>query len=130
MLIRIMVVDDEPGLAEAIACLLRLDGHEVTSATSSERALEQLTYCGQVHLLISDLIMPGLSGVELHEQLRRRGLAPFRFVLMTGSALSVVRRVSNDLHGLVLRKPVAWDTLRAVATDCANALERQGHKAG
>jgi len=126
---RIMIVDDEPGLAEAIAGLLRLDGYEVFSATGGGEALEQIATFGAIDLLISDLMMPGLTGMELHQQLQMRGLAPFLFVLMSGAAAASVPRLAGEHQAMALPKPVTADELRTVAARCAEALHPRMPKA-
>jgi CheY-like chemotaxis protein len=71
-------------------------------------------------LLLSGLMMPHMSGMELHEELRRRQLAPFRFALITGATRAVVRRVAQGER--VLFKPVSGDDVRRLAAECADAL--------
>src|ERR1044071_1235932 len=61
---KILVVDDEPDAVESMAAILREDGYTVETASTAEDALEKFrseTY----HLLITDLFLPGKSGVDL-----------------------------------------------------------------
>src|SRR5512143_2258794 len=83
--VRILVVDDHPytatTLARAIAQLS--DGINVLSATSGKQALE---YANQdtVDILITDMMMPGMTGLELIEQLQAHPAGcPFHTILMT-----------------------------------------------
>jgi CheY-like chemotaxis protein len=68
----ILVVDDEPTLRSVIRrCLVR-EGHTVLVAESGERALElSRQHQGQLDLLVTDVVMPGFSGLELAERLRQ-----------------------------------------------------------
>ena len=61
---RIMVVDDEQNLRLLYEKALRKDGYEVVLAASGEEALE-LFRKGEPHLVILDIKMPGLDGVEV-----------------------------------------------------------------
>ena len=60
----ILVVDDERAIQDTLAWCLRTDGHEVRTAGSGEEALAIMADQG-FDLIISDIIMPGLSGVDL-----------------------------------------------------------------
>lgn len=118
--LRVLIVDDEPSLAENIAALLRLDGHDVMSVTTGRAAVELIA--GQaVDLLISDLMMPGMTGLELLRQLSARRVAPFWFVLMTGTPRFALPHLCGDIARL-LEKPVSADQLRTVARECLQAL--------
>ncbi|MCE5246989.1 MAG: sigma-54 dependent transcriptional regulator [Candidatus Polarisedimenticolia bacterium] len=60
----VLVVDDERGIREMLAAALEADGHRVLAAASGEAALETLA-AEPVDLLLTDLAMPGIDGVEL-----------------------------------------------------------------
>ncbi|WP_150755317.1 response regulator transcription factor [Pseudomonas fluorescens] len=68
----IAVVDDDDSIRTALESLLRSSGYEVRTYCS---ALEFLNgnSPAEIHCLISDIQMPGMSGVEMHEQLVARG---------------------------------------------------------
>ncbi|PWH12032.1 MAG: hypothetical protein DDG60_15215 [Anaerolineae bacterium] len=69
---RVLIVDDNPGTAETLArAVSRISSKlHVLSATSAEEALKQLDGEG-VDLVISDMMMPGMNGLELIDRLRR-----------------------------------------------------------
>ena len=102
---KVLVVDDDVDAAEAVAMLLREDGHLVDAVGSAEEALERFrveTY----HLLLTDLLLPGKSGVELTKVIHEACPAT-AIVLITGHA--TVKTAVNALkHGAsdYLRKPV------------------------
>jgi two-component system cell cycle sensor histidine kinase/response regulator CckA len=62
----ILVVDDEPGIRGLIRKILRREHYNVLEAVSGEDALTvALSQAGSIQLLLTDVIMPGLSGPEL-----------------------------------------------------------------
>ncbi|MGQ9600867.1 MAG: response regulator, partial [Anaerolineae bacterium] len=66
----ILVVEDESGVREMIAQILSAHGFQVITAVDGPEALRlSREYPGPIHLLIADLVMPSISGVELAEQL-------------------------------------------------------------
>src|SRR5712691_5049539 len=65
----ILVVDDERAIQDSIAWCLRADGHDVRTATDGEEAMEIMA--GEhFDVVISDIIMPGVSGLELLRKAR------------------------------------------------------------
>lgn len=69
----ILLVEDEPALRELTHTILERQGYKVISAESPAQALETATaYSGSIHLLLTDVIMPGMSGRTLAEQIRAR----------------------------------------------------------
>jgi DNA-binding NtrC family response regulator len=81
---RILVVDDELSVLLTLAANLELAGFEVREAGSGEQALE-LIQQESFDLILSDVCMPGISGVELHRELKRL-LPEVPVVLMTAFA--------------------------------------------
>ena len=71
--IRVFVVDDEPAIASTLADILRLKGFAATAFTHPLEALEAARQHAP-HLLISDVSMPELSGIELAIELKAMNL--------------------------------------------------------
>jgi CheY-like chemotaxis protein len=70
---RILVVDDEEEVREILADMLEDFGCVVLTAASGEEALPILAHdCGGVAMVITDVRMPGMSGLELADEVRRR----------------------------------------------------------
>jgi two-component system response regulator AtoC len=69
---RVVVVDDEPKMQRVLEILLKRKGHEVACAGSAEQALVQLQ-SWPADLVISDLRMPGMSGIDLLKTVRASG---------------------------------------------------------
>jgi len=66
----ILVVDDEPAMRLLLSSVLKEEGHDVATAASGEEAL-QLIAKRHYHLVLTDLKMPGISGLDLLEQVKR-----------------------------------------------------------
>ena len=85
---RVLVVDDELAVANMLSRLLS-DEHDVEVRTTGQEALELLLGDREFDVVMCDLLMPGMSGMALYEQLRtaRPGLER-RLVFMTGGAFT------------------------------------------
>jgi len=69
----ILVSEDEPGIRALVRKILQKQGYSVLEAGSGEDALAiAASHNGEIHLLLTDVIMRGVSGRELYEQLRRQ----------------------------------------------------------
>lgn len=81
--IHILVVDDDPFTAEMTGMILDEPGYEITLANSGMEALGILACDPLIRIVVSDMNMPGISGIQLLAGMRDRGFqAPF--VLVTG----------------------------------------------
>ena len=68
---KILLVDDEPGMLRYIKTLLEVDDHHVETATTGEQALEAVEKGMTPDLVLLDLLMPGIDGLETLEGLRK-----------------------------------------------------------
>ncbi len=67
----ILLVEDQPALRELMQTILERQGYRVLSAESPTQALEKAkSSAGAIHLLVTDVIMPGMNGRSLAEELR------------------------------------------------------------
>jgi two-component system cell cycle response regulator CpdR len=119
----ILVVDDEPSVRRYIADVLRNRGHEVVVAGGGREALRAVYERSTTPaLLVSDIGMPDMSGIELAARLSadRPGI---RVILMTGTPASAeLARERAELVSAVLLKPFTLDDLlRAVEAALADA---------
>ena len=80
---RILVVDDEEEVRDILAEALEDFGYAVLTAASGEEALSMLAADGGVDMVITDVRMPGISGLELAEEIRRRW-PEMKVVLISG----------------------------------------------
>jgi DNA-binding NtrC family response regulator len=107
----VILVDDEELVRRATADMLREMGHEVIEAGSATAALKMLEERGDVELIVTDYLMPGIRGNELIDQARQ--LRPdIKAVLITGYG-----RIAANQPGVArLAKPFrASDLAREVA---------------
>jgi two-component system, OmpR family, KDP operon response regulator KdpE len=72
---RILVVDDEPQITRVLRTSLQGNGHEVTVAQDGSAALDQFLK-SEPDLVITDLAMPGMNGIELTRAIRERSTVP------------------------------------------------------
>jgi len=72
---RILVVEDEEAFSDPLSYLLRKEGYEVAVAETGPAALEDFDRAG-ADLVLLDLMLPGLSGVDVCRALRRRSSVP------------------------------------------------------
>jgi DNA-binding response OmpR family regulator len=72
---RILLVDDEQSVQTLLAYPLRKDGHEVVSALDGRQALERFAE-GRFDLVVLDVMLPGLDGIEVCRRLRARSQVP------------------------------------------------------
>jgi two-component system, cell cycle sensor histidine kinase and response regulator CckA len=104
---RIIVVDDEDSVRSVVSRMLQGEGYEVLSARHGQEALIYLEQVGgSVDLIITDLVMPGMGGRELTEEVRRR-YPDLSVVWMSGHPRQVELR-SADLTKApaFLQKPI------------------------
>jgi CheY-like chemotaxis protein len=82
--LRVLAVDDCPDTAGVLALLLRLLGHEVCQTTDGSEALA-LALAEPPDVIILDLMLPGMSGIEVARALRRQPtLKGVRLIAVTG----------------------------------------------
>lgn len=118
MAIRVFVVDDEQCIADTLAVILRNSGYEASAFYNAQSVLEQLESCCP-ELVISDVVMPGMNGVEMAVLIRERHPA-CKVLLFSGQATTVdvlegVRRQGYKFE--LLAKPIhPTDLLAKVAT--------------
>ncbi|WP_422929872.1 sigma-54-dependent transcriptional regulator [Singulisphaera sp. PoT] len=108
---RILVVDDTPLIREHLRVILEMDGYEVETANDGRSALAAVRE-RLFHLVITDLRMPDMSGIELLQSVRAEKL-PFGVIVLTGHgdtqvALDVMKAGADDF----VTKPYEPDHLR------------------
>jgi two-component system, cell cycle sensor histidine kinase and response regulator CckA len=99
----ILVVDDDLAVRDATVRTLRRSGYTVLEEGGAERALERLTRGATVSVVLSDIVMPGMGGLDLARAARKlRPTLPFVFI----SGYIDPMNVNTELGALrVIRKP-------------------------
>lgn len=109
---RILVVDDEPHICRALDRLLSREGHRVDTTGSARTALQKLTEA-DYDLILLDLRMPEMTGIEFYEQLKK--VAPAlreRTICVTGDVISARNRAFLSETGIpCVAKPFGIDEL-------------------
>ena len=82
--IRILAVDDEPDLRSLLRILLQSKGFQVEEAASGQEALAMVTDRPPYDLVIMDIMMPGMDGVEACRQIRQHSSVPMLFLTARG----------------------------------------------
>jgi len=108
---RILVVDDEPGVCDAIRLMLQFDGYKVQTANSSEKALSLLKQA-RFDLVTLDYSMPGMKGDELAVVIKQR--LPHLPVIMITAYADMLKASGNPLAGVdfIVSKPFMLKDLR------------------
>lgn len=118
---RILVVDDEESIREFLDIMLKKEGYEVTLAEDGQRAIDLLKKKA-IDLVISDLQMPNVTGMELLHHVRDN-YPDTRFMMITafGTAESAVEAMKVGAYDYIT-KPFKLDEVRIVI---GNALRSQ-----
>jgi PAS domain S-box-containing protein len=103
--LRVLLVEDNPHVLAFAQQLLEDLDYDVRAAESGERALEILAENGEVDLLLADVVMPGMSGVELAQAIRKQR-PDLPVVLATGYSDEILSGAGASFE--ILRKP--YDT--------------------
>ncbi|HBP23529.1 MAG TPA: hypothetical protein DEA08_37840 [Planctomycetes bacterium] len=114
---RVLLVDDEDAARKALARALRASGYEVHECGGGREALERFEEEGaRFDLVISDLVMPDLDGVQLLSELGRRSEVPLILVTAYGAGLEVPPNLQARLSAVVYKPFTLAELLERVAT--------------
>ncbi len=128
---RILVVDDEPSIVDAVATALRYEGYDVQEAATGREALDTVAR-NEPDLVVLDWMLPDIEGIEVGRRLRERGFKtavlfltakdatehkvealraggddyvtkPFSLAELVARTQAILRRTAGDLPGDLLR---------------------------
>jgi DNA-binding response OmpR family regulator len=124
---RILVVEDEPTLADAVSYALRGEGHDVEAVGSGEEALDAARQ-RPFDVLVLDLMLPGVSGIEVSRRLRGESAIP---ILMLTARDAEVDRVLGLEAGAddYVTKPFSMSELLARVRAILRRRELDAHEA-
>ena len=77
---KILIVDDEPDIREVVSVLLGSEGYKVVQAENGGSAVEMVYADKDIDLVLLDIMMPGMTGVETCEMIRKRSTVPILFL--------------------------------------------------
>ena len=118
---RILLIDDEADVRKTIRQLLEEAGHEVDEATDANDAVARYEEAQTHDMIITDVLMPGRSGVDLILEFKRRH-PELKIIAISGGG---AEKDLSDLHEAgdlgadhVLTKPVLAEHLFEFVDDC------------
>src|SRR5512144_865582 len=112
---KILVVDDEDMIRDLCYHILSAEGYQVTTVSNAAAALEELGR-SPVDLLITDIKMPGIDGLELFERIKARNLDLVTiFITGHGTVDTAIESLMRGVDGFVL-KPFTQEELLSAAT--------------
>ncbi len=117
----ILVVDDEESVRMVLAQVLQEDGYSVTEAASAEQALELMnneTFC----LVITDIVMPGMTGIELLKKIKQ--LYPETQVIIMTSYASLDTAITALRYGAYDYFFKPFKDIELVSATTARAIEK------
>ncbi|TAK93603.1 MAG: response regulator [Verrucomicrobia bacterium] len=108
---KILVVDDEPFVCDAVKMMLAFDGHEVDTASSGQEALEKFQ-AASYDLVITDYSMPVMRGDELASAIKSK--VPGQPVVLITAYAEMLKSSGEPLKDVdfVISKPFLLDNLR------------------
>ena len=101
----ILIVDDDPMMAKTLADILTYRGYRITVAHSGPEALEKAN-TSQFDCVFSDIRMPGMSGLQLHQALRHAHVNIPTALMTAYSETHLMREGIEDGVAAVFTKPV------------------------
>jgi len=113
---RVLVADDDPEICTLIKTILSKGPYEVTLCNDAESALVHIQQDKRFDILISDFMLPGISGIELITQLRQNdSTARIPIVMISGhSNYAMDARAKAAGANAFLNKPFSLKQLRAI----------------
>lgn len=106
----ILLVDDDLFTAELTGMVLEMAGYLVQIAEGGLDAMEKLAAKPAISVIISDMNMPFMSGVELFEELRKQGFNQ-PFILLTGDDAEPLKAAYPDLDAVITKDEKLQDLL-------------------
>ena len=127
---RVLVIDDDPAVRSVIQLVLEREGHAVAVASDGRAGLKALD-AGGIDLLICDIFMPGMDGLETIREVQRRH-AGLPVIVISGSSIFDSAAEAPDFLVMAvklgavrgLRKPFRPSELVDAVHDCLGGADR------
>lgn len=105
---RILVADDEPDILRVVSLQLELEGHVVVPVRSAREALDRVDADGPPDVVVLDVAMPQMNGLDLLRELRRRdGMEDVPAIFLSARALRHDIAAGEALGAVYVTKPFA-----------------------
>ncbi|MBS1251656.1 MAG: Response regulator receiver protein [Anaerolineales bacterium] len=116
----ILIVDDNPSMTKTLADVLAAKGYVVHAAYSGAEALKIL-HDQPVDIMLTDVRMPDLNGVELYREIRKTGTLPLTFLMTAYAADDIIQEGLEEGIKTVLTKPLDIDFLLTLLSAAVRA---------
>lgn len=126
---KILIIDDEKAIGEALASSLRDDGFVVDLAYSGRQGLQKIREFSP-DIVLQDIWMPGeMDGLQVLEEAKKSGLPDCQFIVMSGHGTieTAVRAVKNGAWDFV-EKPLSMDKINILIANILNFKREQSEK--
>jgi CheY-like chemotaxis protein len=119
MRVRALVADDDPQMVSAVSMAMQKFGADVVEASSGGELLETIANDGPFDLIITDISMPWMSGLQVMQSARTAGL-PVPVIVMTALRDPTLPAQVSALggHASLLHKPFSIEELHAAVRSC------------
>ena len=117
MKMRVMIVDDEPFIRKGLEQLIELSGSDCKVVSEAGNGIEALDILKRekVDLIFADIKMPGMSGLDMIERIKKYSLSDAHMVILTGFAdFELARRAMRYGIKDYLLKPIQTEELREI----------------
>ena len=117
--ITVLLVEDDPGLLEALAFALGVGGYDVLKAAAGDAAVAVTRRCGRpIDIVVTDVVLPGMSGIELVRTLSAERPS-LKSLYMSGYPREVLQEHGlEDAEDRFLSKPFSLDRLEEKIEAC------------
>ena len=111
---KIFIVDDEPKIGNLFVTVLKRDGYEAESFVNPTLMLDRIESGGIPDVILADLMMPDLNGIELIEELKRRKLVVPVIIMTAHSSVKTAVEAMRLGAYHYLQKPVNLEEMRTL----------------
>ena len=130
-MLRVLLVDDEPFIVQGLAVLIdwEKEGYVIVGTAANGQAALEFLEEEKVDLIIADIKMPVMSGLELLENIRKRKISEAYFVILSGYAdFSYAQRAIKYKCTEYILKPVEKESLLRILRNVAGMCKTQKQK--
>ncbi|HIJ80317.1 MAG TPA: response regulator [Desulfuromonadales bacterium] len=112
----VLVVDDDEFTAELTGMILESAGYDVVIAIGGMEALEKIAENASIGLILSDMNMPFMDGIQLFAELREQGYS-HPFVLLTGEDSTPLKLAHPNMDAIITKDENLQDILPAIVSE-------------